>query len=250
MKNTVYALKTEIPSNFSEVNKLFLQGNINRYEAGNMLGVSGNTFKRWSEIGIEVITESEKKKKKIYYGDYKKEMRLKLFNEHLNYVDSFMKFTYLKDITDKDDLKQELIIALWEFTADYLNKYEGEYFIGMLCVRLTRALYHYRDKLYASKRNIKLTLSTDEIINNAEDNNLYDKYFSSTKNDIAELLMNLFMEEWFEKAALTKRERQAVYAVLNDISNREAGKIFNCGKSTIQYAWKNAKQKLKATYRN
>lgn len=249
-KRSVYCRKIAIPENFGQISQLYKQGKVNAYEAADMLGISGDTFKRWLALGLEVITESENKKKELYYGDYRKDERLKLFNEYIYYVDSFMHFEYIGDIPDKDDLRQELLIALWEFTADYLKKYEGEYFRGLLCVNLKHVLYHYRERIYASNRSIKFTLSLDININDEDNNFLYEKYFSSPTDDIEETVMNIFMEEWVKAAKLTEREKQAVFSFLAGYTNRAAAEIFQCGKSTIQYAWINAKEKLKKAYLN
>lgn len=246
----IYQRKIPIPDNFEQISQLYSEEIVNAYEAADMLGISGNTFKRWIKRGIEVITESDNKKKELYYGDYRKDERLKLFDEYFYYVDSFMRFKYINDIPDKDDLRQELIISLWEFTADYLKEYSGEYFKGMLCVHLQHVLYHYREKLYSSTRNINCTFSIDASINNEEDNYFYEKYYSSSYDGISDITMKIFLEEWFEAANLTEREKQAVYANLTGYTNRDAAKIFQCGKSTIQYAWTNAKEKLKEAYLN
>lgn len=248
----VYARVNEIPENFEEVNQRYKNGEINSSEAADLLGISRHTFKDWSELGLEVISKSEKIKNNFYYGADRKEDRLKLFNDHLYFIDFFIKkCVSVRDIPDKDDLKQELTIGLWEFTADYLKKYEGENFTAILRTRLKHILYHYRGKLYAEKRGYKKTESADTLLEGEDgENDLYDKYFRTDLNEVDEIVSKIFIEEWVDEAKLSNREKQAVYATIYGYTNREAAELFNCGKSTIQYAWSNAKEKLKITYLN
>ena len=135
--------------------------------------------------------------------------------------------------------------------SDYLKKYEGENFTAILRTRLKHILYHYRGKLYAEKRGYRKTESADTLLEGQDgENDLYDKYFHTDFYEINEVIGKIFIEEWVNEAKLSNREKQTVYATICGYTNREAAKVFNCGKSTIQYAWANAKQKLKFTYLN
>ncbi len=233
-------IKKQIPQNYDYIISQWQNGELNCTDAASQLDISHYTFRKYRKFSKIELEERKKEYQEKLYGksDPKEyEKRQELFEEHLFYIDYFMRSENLYDIDDKEDLKQELVIHLWEFTKYYLDHYRKENFKNILHTSLRQSLYHYRVRIYAEKRGKKAT-------EKKEDFEIYKRKIKAP-NAFQNLESKIDLEMLFLNAELSKKQVFVVKCYLCGFTNRYIENHFGISKSMVSYHYTQALKKMR-----
>ncbi|PQJ22751.1 RNA polymerase sigma factor [Tenacibaculum sp. SG-28] len=139
--------------------------------------------------------------------------------------------SYCKDVADKKDLEQEILIQLWKSLEKYNNEYKISTWIYRIAMNVSISFYR-------KNKNTPSKLSIDSIFIEHKYEEKNDDFHEKSR------ILHFFIDK------LNKLDKAIILLYLDNYNYKEISEIIGITKTNVATKINRIKNKLKKTYNN